>query len=351
MKEMRNVFPDVPESFHSRLVGTLEGLQSERAVSTENKEGFIMKSTKSRGFRAMRMAAAAIAATVALTIGVGAATGWNYGNVFGLLFGSGNDVEAELHGMGNRLMPEVTNMANSSENLDLEILGIAGDDRNIHVIAKLTPKNGYVPNLDHYMLSMRGFTPLVGELEPGVSMGFGVGELQLLSEDESGMIISVQLSYTSSNIFDNNQVNGLEEGYLHMAFVYWEHCFDSGFIGDQETHMTFDLLVDYDFSISRKVEVNESVTLYGSTALLKAIEITPISVRYSYIVNDINLRRHTFEPVTITFKNGDTLSSCEHSMASGHGTDNFMTDNVPFTTPFDVNEVYSVTIGDNTFVI
>jgi hypothetical protein len=356
-KELHNAFPAVPESFHARIVGTLEQLPH-YADMTNHKEDLNMQRTKSiRGWKTLRTAAVAAAAAIALTVGVGAATGLN-GNVFTLLFGGGDNSEVELHKLGHTFAPEVSNMVNHSDNLDIEILGVAGDTQNIHVIAKLVPKNGYEPNVNDYLLTMRGFTPLTGRDNLGVSSG-GAGALQILDTDETGITVSVQLNYTRMGL--DGTYGGLEAGHIHMYLINFNWDEKGG--SNLEDVATFDVLVDYDFSVSRSVDVNENVEIGGMPYMLRTIELTPISLRYTtdYLVESPSMRFTGNFNASITFNCGKVTEIDETAISGGggfsglggdEGDDNgVMVFNMSFDVPFDVNEVYSVTIDGNTFVL
>jgi hypothetical protein len=326
--------------------------------------------------KTIKALAASLVAVMVLTIGVGAFNSWDYRGLFGMLFSSGE--HGELHEIPHTIRPQVSNMINNSDNLEIDILGIAGDNQNIHIIAKLIPKNGYIPNTDHYSLIVSGFTSNVNFIPAGdcsvctdvvyfresqeqegcyctmipvipQTIGFGSGGFTLLGDDDDGIIVSGKLEYYGASDGDG-YLGGLESGYIHMGLQYWEVCFDTGFVGEPQVVMTFDLLVDYDFSVMRTVEINNN--------WIKHINITPISVRFTIFGNIYAYNENVFKDIKITFKDGDTLNSCSEGIGTtifGGNADNdgntLTICIVPLSVPFDVNEVYSITVNDVEIVL
>lgn len=97
-----------------------------------------------------RAAIALIAAATAVTIGtvsVGAANNWDYSRVFGALFGGNTAVES------TSMLPEVTELSNTFENISVSIDGIAGDSNVLYVIATLTKTDGTAFDGDFYYVN------------------------------------------------------------------------------------------------------------------------------------------------------------------------------------------------------
>jgi hypothetical protein len=356
MKRLHNVFPQPPERFSARVAQTLENI--ENSQQTEIKEVFIMKRTP---FKAMKIAAVAAAAALVLTagaIGVGAATGWNYSGIFSSLFGGG-----DLGNLGVSEMPSVTNMRNNSDNLELEVLGIAGDDQMLHMVVKFIPKNGYVIDVNDefgvlhgYSLTMRNFTPDEREF-PGASSWGGGGSPQVIEQLECGsVIVSVGISF--STFSDDGISGGWVKGVAAMELYTIE-----GRLDRLDSIMSFNVAVDYDFSTIRTVEVGKSVTFGDSEGFLRDIKITPISVRYTIELSGITGDYPGFfsgwggdgEITSVTLSSGEVIVSSDSASGGGgfydENGDGFMTISLNFAIPFDVDDVVAVTIGGIEFAV
>jgi hypothetical protein len=345
MNEFKNVFPEIPVGFHANVIDTLNTISTQENKAKQE-EGVTMKRVTK--LKPLKLAAAGLAAALALTVGVGAANGWNYGNIFGMLFGDTGGA-VEMFNLGHVTHPEVTNMENFSDKLDLEVLGIAGDDQNLFVIIKLTPKKGYTPSIEDYFLTMTGYTP--EEPNPLSGRSWSNGVMSLLHQDEDGIIASVAINYASFEVSaEGSEIGGLGKGIAHMSF---------GSMSEKvafEPLITFDVSVDYNFTAVRRVELNQN----GSETPLQSIELTPISLRYTTRYNsDSGSRRagHRFgTTASITLNNGDVIEFDESMSAGGFAStdsdgNSVMVNHYSFAVPFDVSEVYSVTIDGNEFVL
>ncbi|MCL2755298.1 MAG: hypothetical protein FWD35_06260 [Oscillospiraceae bacterium] len=350
MKRLHNVFPEPPEAFSQRVASTLEVLEQ-----TNIKEVTVMMNQKAfkkpRAFRPLKVLAVAAAAVIALTVAVGAATDWKYGNVFSGLFGGG-----DIGNLGISENPAVSKMRSTTDNIDLEVLGIAGDDQLIHMVVKLTPKNGYVIDVFNYSLHMENFNPARGR--HGVA-GWGSGGLDFIEQLEDGSVIASS-AISFNRIVADGSTGGWSKGTASMVLIK----LDFSEKATSDTVMTFDVLVDYNFSAIRSLDVGEVLdlgTTYGSEAevFLRKIDITPISVRYTIEVNENNHDPHKSRDddglpvVSVTLASGEVIEAGDELSGGGGIIDDegngFMAYSRGFAVPFDVDDVVAVTINGRTF--
>jgi hypothetical protein len=316
------------------MINTLENLENKKELKKIKKEKNMKKLTS------IKAAAIAVAAIMTLTLGVGAANEWNYSNVFVMLFSDENGELADLsdYDIGHVIQPEITGVKNRYKDIDFNVLGIAGDSQSLFIIIEYIGENLDVINMPSP--AIRNFK----SAETGKSLlngnwGSG-GTAQVLSETDNGII--------AGHTFEISGFS-LEKGYLHMA--------------THDNKLSFKALIDYDFGKSINLDVNEIANLpqfvgYSNEPgvtnidenlipmLIKSVEVTPIAVRYT---TDTEAYTDTSGyAVTINLKNGKTLNSKDNARSGGSsgeiGKD--MTHSVHFDTPFNLDEVYSVVIGD-----
>jgi hypothetical protein len=292
---------------------------------------------------------------------VGAVNDWDYASLFSSIFWGSQ--HGELHQLAHTIRPEVREAFNAvageknSGRYEIDVLGIAGDNRAFYMVFEMKDNTGRIKDLD-FILQIYDFTPnstgksIVREANGGELIGdFFINysaQYKPLSQTRNSVIYAVGFEL-SDLIF--------EPGYVH--FMFYERVMS----GDPypDIHF-FDVLIDYDFSAMRTFEVNEITNMppwsnaeqdNDVPVMLKTVEITPIAVRLLLEYGEYNT------DVKIKFKNGDALYSAHniihaHGSAVGleqdeHGNTIVWGDyiyNIHFDTPYDLNEVYSVTVGD-----
>jgi len=317
--------------------------------------------------KAVRIFAASIALVIVLTFSAAALNDWNFSNVFGELFKSGDNIEFELP---HTIKPEINNIVNPLKNIDLEVLGIAGDDKALYIVVEF---KGNIDNIKDYEFSVYDFTPFGAEksLFGFAPLGTEESKKNAQSDDAEFMNYSMNtliLSETKNNVimafgFEFISNFTLEKGYLHFTF------YDRNAANDNESYeesmarcMFFDVLIDYEFWAKKIFEVNKITNMpahigdgsewdYGFNQgpifpiFLKSVEITPIAVRFT---TNSNGNYFVTNSVLIKFKNGDTLFSGIDSLGISGGGEvgKDITHRVHFNTPYDLNDIYSVTVGD-----
>jgi len=337
MKRLHNAFPQPPKFFSNSVANTLEKLEKKEIIMKE----------KQRKFAPLKLAAAAVAATIALTVGVGAATDWNYRGAFSTIFGGG-----DIGDLGISQMPNVSNMKSSTDKIDLEVLGIAGDDQLIHMLVKLTPKNGYEIDVFDYSLTMATFKPVKGTLG---AAGWGGGGLNLVEQlDDGSVIASTTINF--SRYGEDGVFGGWTKGNASMELVKLDFS-EKGNYNNYNKVMTFDVLIDYDFNALKTIEVGENVDFGYGDVFLRSIDITPINVRYTVEMKmgSIPDRRTEFSVVTsVTLASGEVLESDGIGGGGGFYDESgagFMSYGMSFEVPFDINEVVAVTINGIVFEV
>jgi hypothetical protein len=336
---------------------------SDEKVAESESELLTPLPCRKRRFIALKAAAVAAAAALILTVGVGAFTG-SYTGVFGMLFGGENGGEVEMFDLGHTVRPEVTNMVSETDNLELEVLGIAGDNRMLYLVFELTAKNGYTLNTPEYFLSVSGFEPFEAAQNMSEHRGWGVSSngFNILERGENSVIIAQVFHY--GEVCLENGSGGLSQGHVSMELNA------RGTTEPIINLISFDILLDYDFGAVRTLELGERYEFAkGDTTvshLVTKLEITPISVRFTIEYESMPDRDNSlflFEmPWIITFVNGETMSfdhdrfECPTSrlygvgVFDGEGGSGFQEFVAAFERPFDVSQVYSVTLGENVFV-
>jgi len=350
MKIHEDIFGNVPENFHCRVESTLNKL--------DNKEIKIMK--KQKKFTAIKAVAAAVAAMMVLTIGIGAANNWDYTNVFGGLFGSTEiphsiqpQVRAAVCPETGKTLPTPADMG-----IDLEVLGVAGNDKTFYMVIEL--KDYDIENDGDINLDLFKFNPVIGKavLEPNYSGGGGI-----ISEDENSITLSYQFNLTDMK---------LKKGWGSFSFYKSND--------DYSQIVCFDVLIDYNFSSKadkKTFNVNQTSNMptyidngegfapssyewgEGPTfpVLIKDVEITPISVLVTTDTDYSIMEVDRNSSIMIKFKNGDVWKGwCLGENGSGghggyheiHKSSYFAID---FNTAIDLNNVYSVTVGDIELVL
>ncbi|MCL2633988.1 MAG: hypothetical protein FWD34_05675 [Oscillospiraceae bacterium] len=322
-------------------------------------------------FTPVRVLAASVAAVMVLTIGVGALNDWNFSNVFGGVFGSGNS-DFELP---HTIKPEVTNKVNPLKKVDLEVLGIAGDDRALYMVVEFKG----ITDINDYELGLFDFTAFTaGQSRFGLAP-LGTEESKQNAQREDAEFISYSVSKNILSESNNSIIIAygyefmnlvLEKGYMHFMLV--DERTMTGNDNNQNYEeslakvMTFDVLLNYDFSAVRSFEINQITNLAHRDGeitfpvMLNSVEITPIAVRFTINCEELwdeygfNHQAYDFDySVWIKLKNDETMFSGSDSIGGGgyglFGGD--MNYAVHFDTPYDLNDVYSVTIGDVEIVL
>jgi hypothetical protein len=318
---------------------------------------------KRRSFSAMRAAAVFLAMIIVLVLGVGAFNEWNYSDVFGELFKSAETrIPKEI---AHTIKPEVRTAANpisgtvnSSE--DIEVLGVGGDSMALYLVIEI---KAYRSDLS-YSLDMYDFTPVAtGKSVVAAANGedFFINyssSMQILSETRDSVIMAIGFG------FENITLN--EKGWA--SFLFYDIRQYSKEEDRRDDMIFFDVLLDYDFSAAKTFEVNKIANMpacigdgsewsykFGESptipVLLKTVEITPVVVRY--VIEEYEGNIFNNNSVRITFKNGDVMDSRNNTLHGAGGTDDqgYCIYYNHFDTPYDLSEVYSVTIGDIELVL
>lgn len=110
------------------------------------------RSRKKHGFIKFAYAFALILFLTVPTITVMAATGVNLRDIFGRLFGENADIVQE-----NASFPEVNVLSNTFENIDINITGIAGDEKLIYIAMDIYKKDGSSFSQDEYEFDIVDF--------------------------------------------------------------------------------------------------------------------------------------------------------------------------------------------------
>jgi hypothetical protein len=288
-------------------------------------------------FTPVRVLATSLAAVMVLTLGVGAFNGWDYSRVFNGIFGNTEEVKVP-----HTINPEVRNMVNTFDNLELNVLGVAGDAKAFYMIVEFEKKNGYELEFHKNSLIFTGFAT----------------ENEIISPYHG-----CNTSYWKISETDNKEIWVQAVGFNRFimskgwaSFGYGAHGYevnDSPFELIGEEKITFDVLIDYDFAAKRVFEVNEISNMplnNGDFApmFIKEVEITPIGVRY---VAELNANIDSANSVQIKLNNGDIIDTIVDNFTWGgrneRGGDVEATYvSVYFDLPYDLDEVYSVIIGD-----
>jgi len=326
--------------------------------------GKIGETKQRRPFSPKKIVAIAFAATFfALTVTAGAASGWDYPSLFGSIFGGSG--HTEIRQLTHTIKPEVRESANmitgekNSGRYEVDVLGIAGDNRALYMVFEVSVDGKAIDDYN-FILQAYDFTSNAtgkslsqelntGEPERNFFINFSA-QHRIISKSKTSTVYAVGFEFIDLV---------LENGYMH--FMLYARVNQ----GDPAPDMHFfDVLIDYDFSAVKTFEVNQISNIPPSPqndvkdsvpVMLKTVEVTPIAVR---IVTEGALYDHE-DSVKIKFKNGDVLSSVSNSInASGftyaleqdeHGNTTKWGDgtlNIHFDTPYDLNDVYSVTVGD-----
>jgi hypothetical protein len=356
--QLKNVYPKVPGNFHNSVTDALNTIDNEEKIK-------IMK--KPIRFTPIKVLAAAMATVLVMTLGVGAANGWSFANVFGGLFSNSeggvlaHTIKPEVRASIHPTLGELP-MSSNALGLDFEVLGIAGDNKSLYIVIEfIGEKAKALFNLD-----MWNFTPdssglpLVVEDEYGFYIDYSGGGPEILAETENS--VKVAFSYEFTNLT-------LEKGWA--SFSYYEiKMYDESDENRNNPNripddmIFFDVLIDYDFLSSVMFDVYEEVNMpvmiddengiyyafekyeFGewtqtTPVLLGQVEISPLAVRFtSESLTGAHYDR--LSSVRVKFNNGDVLYS-GHDSIHGSGAE-FYT--IHFNTPFDLDDVYSVTIGD-----
>ena len=240
-------------------------------------------------------------------------------------------------------------MVNTFDNLDINVLGIAGDDRAFYMIVEFEKKNGYELKFSKNSLIFTGFAT----------------ENEIISPYHG-----CNTSYWKISETDNKEiwVQAVEFNRFIMSkgwasFGYGAHGYevnDSPFELIGEEKITFDVLIDYDFTAKRVFEVDEisNIPLHNggfAPMFIKEVEITPIGVRYD--VMELETYIDSANSVQIKFNNSDVIDAIVNNFVWGGRIES--DGNVEATTyvgvyfdePYDLDEVYSVTIGDLEIVL
>jgi hypothetical protein len=278
------------------------------------------------GFKPLKIAAAGVAAALVLTIGVGAFNGWDYGGLFAMLFG-GYDIE--LDGLGHMIEPEVSNKTYYTDELEVEILGIIGDDRAFYTLIEVTHKSGCIAhmwnrqdvNSWNYYFNLHKFTPERTGVVEDVN---GMSSLTILSREQDRVIMAAMFDFDETL---------LEKGYAHITLN------TSPWDAEMEKLVSFDILVDYEFTAARVLPVTE---INGASA---EIEITPIAVRISLENNNPSYNGFALDllcGMKLTFNDGRTISFNDNSFGGSGGESCGI---VFFRNPVDLDELAYVTVG------
>jgi len=310
---MRNVFPKTPDSFHERVTDTLNILK-------------IKERKPMKKFTPIKAVVVATATILALTLGVGAATGWNYTNLFSSIFGN-TDI-----GIPHTINPDVTVLKNELKDVNLNVLGVAGDDKTLVLIVEFTGKNkpnfGYA-GIGEYSMRLTGFT---GKPK-GAGWGYSMSH-EVISQTDESEVVAFIYSF-GGNTF------GLENGTASFSWSkLGSHNYDDAYV--------FDVAIDYDFSAKRSFDVDKTVSLGDTSRFIKSVEVTPIAVRFKTDTdsfNDLFMK----DIIKINLKNGDVIDSKNSFMGLSGGSNSeidFIEHIMLFNTAYDLSDVYSVEIGD-----
>jgi hypothetical protein len=304
-----------------------------------------------------------------LAVGVGAAAGWNYGDVFSGIFGSR---DGEIFEIPNTIRPEMRSIANPVSGThnsadDITVLGMAGDGKALYMVLEV---KGFNPRLNHN-LDLFDFTAsatgesLMRTMNDGELLGdFHIdysSNMYIRSQTRRSAVIAVGFD------FGNFELN--ESGWL--SFLFYDVRQYSPAEYERDDIIFFEVFIDVDFSQGERVflELNDvaNVTKLAFAdeslvpVLLTSIELTPIALRLTYDIDDNDEYADVMRSVKITFNNGDVVNTRDcGSLIHGSGgavqcSDTFgwgdATVNMHFSAPFDLSEVYSVTVGDFEIVL
>jgi hypothetical protein len=334
----------------------LAGKYRKDKPATKTSNTTLVSARKPQRFTKMKVLAASLAAALALTISAGALNDWDYASLFGMLFSNSSD--EELHELAHTIRPEVQNMVNPLDNIAVDVLGVTGDAQTLHMIIEVRLNNRYRLKVEDYHLGLQAFTR-EGENERFSDFVIMQTGLQVLSQNRNRMILSATYNFMTQdgNVFTPGH------GVAHMAF-YKGKMFRMA-QGDRDDVILFDVPIELDFAATRTFEVGEYSNMplwsgagthlglaFGegetSSVFLISAEITPLSVRFE--TRGQNLGDYDFgAAVRIVFKDGSVMYS-RNDTSSGSGSrcpqDENASYTVNFRTPFSLDSVYSVTIGD-----
>jgi hypothetical protein len=290
----------------------------------------------------VRVLAASLAAVMVLTLGVGAFNGWDYSRVFNGIFGNTEEVKVP-----HTINPEVRNMVNTFDNLELNVLGVAGDDKAFYMIVEFEKKNGYELDFLKNSLYYFGFAPINTENSPFSGSQQSAWQI---SEDDNKAVWVKAIEFHQFV---------MDKGWASFGYGVYGDCEETGELAIiSQEKITFDVLIDYNFGAKKTFKVNKISNIpqrnvSATPVLIKEVEVTPIAVRY---VTELNANIDSANSVQIKLNNGDIIDTIVDNFTWGgrneRGGDVEATYvSVYFDLPYDLDEVYSVIIGDLEIVL
>ncbi|MGN1111120.1 MAG: hypothetical protein ACI4QY_05655 [Oscillospiraceae bacterium] len=302
--------------------------------------------------KAVAIPAAAVLAIGAITVSIGAASGWNFSNLFEKYFSNAStnrptddergkyDITAKLSEMGTNLDETVDFGCGT-----VHFIGAVADSNAVMVMYELTVNDDVLK--EYYSeYSNSGKVPYAGLYrKSGVPGETGYSDPVEIIGEHGVDVVRTDLVY-----FSNGDLNSSKAIKLYYDTLWLGG--DDGSYRELELENPVELSLPLNFMSADKIEVtpNTEIIHDNHRYFLKTVKITPLSIQWTVNPPEIGEREHGpmhNDPIVFRFKDGTEVKSYGIFETAEYRVDHEYHSGV-LENPIDVKSLASVTIGDYT---
>ncbi|MCL2077760.1 MAG: hypothetical protein FWH08_05055 [Oscillospiraceae bacterium] len=324
-----NVFPEVPEEFHKRVLNTLETPKSNK---NEKGKAITMKR------KVLRFAAVTAGALIALTITAGAVSGWNYSELINNLFGNNQNL---LENMQGEINYEV--VTNTFEGVDFEISALYADSESIFLaIDVLSEESLFGNNYAGYGVAMDMSGAIFYDEPLGGSEALMNGEavwnslLRNVYVVDENIITILEFSTNTEGISAGEQYTVFINGITAIGYLNEDDEYDYDTINGQ---------AEIKFIIGKTVNDN-LIVLYPeimleSGSVLEKLIVNPFAVCFYFTGLEDNVFTFEQNSIYIKTKDGEMINMGD-IMQGGMYADSYVIMKTKYQNTLDLENIETV---------